>query len=138
MTSKSARKPSGGVFDVPKLAARQKELLEQSAKPDFWDRPDGAQAVLKELDRIKAQLVGYEGLRSRLEEARLFLTMAEEEGTDDSEAALDAARAELERQELQIMLGGEFDRLGAIISIHPGAGGTEAQDWAEMLLRLYL
>src|SRR6266851_2793140 len=125
MTSKSARKPSGGVFDVPKLAARQKQLLEQSAKPDFWDRPDGAQAVLKELDRTKEQLVG-------------------EEGTDDSEAAhetetaLDAARAELERQELQIMLGGEFDRLGAIVSIHPGAGGTEAQDWAEMLLRLYL
>ena len=56
MTSKSARKPSGGVFDVPKLAARQKQLLEQSAKPDFWDRPDGAQAVLKELDRIKAHL----------------------------------------------------------------------------------
>ena len=144
MTSKSARKPSGGVFDVSKLAARQKELLEQSAKPDFWDRPDAAQAVLKELDRIKEQLVGYEGLRSRLEEARLFLTMAEEEGTDDSEAAreteaaLDAAREELERQELQIMLGGEFDRLGAIVSIHPGAGGTEAQDWAEMLLRLYL
>ena len=53
MTSKSARKPSGGVFDVPKLAARQKQLLEQSAKPDFWDRPDGAQAVLKELDRTK-------------------------------------------------------------------------------------
>jgi peptide chain release factor 2 len=144
MTSKSARKPSGGVFDVSKLAARQKELLEQSAKPDFWDRPDAAQAVLKELDRIKEQLVGYEGLRGRLEEARLFLTMAEEEGADDSEAAretevaLDAARAELERQELQIMLGGEFDRLGAIVSIHPGAGGTEAQDWAEMLLRLYL
>src|ERR1700687_3207016 len=144
MTSKSARKPSGGVFDVSKLAARQKELLEQSAKPDFWERPDAAQAVLKELDRIKEQLVGYEGLRSRLEEARLFLTMAEEEGTDDSEAAreteaaLDAAREELERQELQVMLGGEYDRLGAIVSIHPGAGGLEAQDWAEMLLRLYL
>ena len=84
MTSKSARKPSGGVFDVSKLAARQKELLEQSAKPDFWDRPDAAQAVLKELDRIKEQLVGYEGLRSCLEEARLFLTMAEEEGAEQT------------------------------------------------------
>jgi peptide chain release factor 2 len=79
-----------------------------------------------------------------LEEAALFLTMAEEEGTDDSEAAREAGRAiaavrqEIEAQELKAMLGGEFDRLGAIVSIHPGAGGTEAQDWAEILLRLYL
>jgi peptide chain release factor 2 len=90
------------------------------------------------------QLSGFEKLEKALDEARVFLAMAEEEGTDDSDAAqetetaLAAARVEIERQELQVMLGGEHDRLGAIVSIHPGAGGTEAQDWAEMLLRLYM
>jgi peptide chain release factor 2 len=135
---------SGGVFDVAALEARANELLEQSSKPTFWDNPEAAQAILKEQDRIKDQRAGYERLRRTLEEARLFLTVAEEEGADNAEAAaetataLQAARLELERQELQMMLGGEYDRLGAIVSIHPGAGGTEAQDWAEMLLRLYL
>lgn len=137
-------KISGGVFDVPQLTARAAELLEQTARPDFWERPESAQSILREHDRIKAQLADYNRLSTTLEEAHLFLTMAEEDGSDDSEAAreaqnaLELSRAALERQELQTMLGGEYDRLGAIVSIHPGAGGMEAQDWAEMLLRLYL
>jgi peptide chain release factor 2 len=74
----------------------------------------------------------------------VFLAMAEEEAAEDSEAAheaertLQAAAEEVRAQEMRVMLGGEHDRLGAIVSIHPGAGGTEAQDWAEILLRLYL
>ncbi len=74
----------------------------------------------------------------------MFLAMAEEEAAEDSEAAheaertLQAASEEVRAQEMRVMLGGEHDRLGAIVSIHPGAGGTEAQDWAEILLRLYL
>jgi len=135
---------SGGVFDQPQLTARQKELEEKSAKASFWDKPEEAQTVLKEQNEIRDKLSGFGKLRERLEESRLYLSMAEEEGADDSEAArelaksLEAARAEIDGQELKVMLSGEFDRLGAIVSVHPGAGGTEAQDWAEILLRLYL
>ena len=99
---------------------------------------------MKEQNQIRDQLAARERLRSGLDEARLFLAMAEEEGAEDSEAAresqsaLAAARAELERQEIEVMLGGEHDRLGAIVSIQAGAGGMEAQDWAEILERLYL
>ncbi len=136
--------PCGGVFDLPKLIARRQELSEQSTRPGFWDNQETAQAVLKEQDRIKAQSDGIQRLISALEDACVYLAMAEEEGDENSEAAretsaaLETARAQLERQELQVMLGGEYDRLGGIVSIHPGAGGTEAQDWAEILLRLYL
>jgi len=143
-SSKIAPISSGGVFDVPALTTRQNQLVEQSAKHDFWDDRDKAQASLKEQEQLRVQLSGYKMLRDKLAEARVFLEMAEEEGADDSEAAretvsaLDASRTELDRQELRLMLSGEHDRLGAIVSIHPGAGGMEAQDWAEMLLRLYL
>ena len=99
---------------------------------------------MKEQNQLKDLLAARERLRTRLDEARLFLAMAEEEGAEDSEAAresqaaLAAARTELERQEIELMLGGEHDRLGAIVSIQAGAGGMEAQDWAEILERLYL
>ncbi|MGH7863926.1 MAG: peptide chain release factor 2, partial [Candidatus Binataceae bacterium] len=134
----------GRRLDVSSLEARHKQLLDLSSKTEFWDRPDAAQAVLREQDQIKQQLESFRRLRERLDEARVFLQMAEEDGAQDSEAAreteaaLNSARTELEQRELQLMLSGEYDRLDAIVSIHPGAGGLEAQDWAEMLMRLYL
>jgi peptide chain release factor 2 len=135
---------SGGVFDVPQLTDRHQKLVEQSAKQDFWDNQETAQAALKEQEQLRAQIAAWKLLREKLEEARVFLDMAEDEGAEDSEAAhetataLETARGELEKAELRVMLSGEYDRLGAIVSVHAGAGGMEAQDWAEMLLRMYM
>ncbi len=69
-TSIPALKNSGGVFDVARLKARHEELLKETGKPGFWDRPDTAQATLKENDRINEQLAGFERLRASLDEAR--------------------------------------------------------------------
>src|SRR5258708_35835468 len=105
----TAPKSSGGVFDVPALTVRQNQLVEQSAKPDFSDRQETAQAALKEQEQIRAQLTGYKMLRDKLDEARVFLQMAEEDGRDESEAAretqaaLDVSPAVLDRHELRLM-----------------------------------
>ena len=141
---KSAPVNSGGGFDPAQLTARQAALAAQASQPEFWNQPEAAQSNLREQDQIREQLAEVEKLRHLVEEARLFLAMAEEEGHEDSEAAHEAERAvaavreALDGQELKVMLSGEFDRLSAIVSIHPGAGGEEAQDWASILLRLYL
>jgi peptide chain release factor 2 len=91
---------------------------------------------------LEASIKSVDGVGALLEDAEVLLTLAEEEkdGAAAGEAAdkLDKAREALEAVEVRRMLSGERDRLNAIVSIHPGAGGTEAQDWSDMLLRMYL
>jgi peptide chain release factor 2 len=132
---------SGGTFDLPGLEKRAAELSEVAAKPDLWNDPERAQTVSRESARIQATITGWREHRDHVDEARLFLEMAEE-GDADALAELatqvDLMSQTLDRLELQQMLGGEHDPGNAIVEIHPGAGGLEAQDWAEMLLRMYL
>src|SRR5438105_2035740 len=88
----------------------------ESARPDFWDKPEAAQSVLKEQNEIRDQVATFERLRKLLGDAGLFLTMADDDGGDNSEAAqeaqkaLEAARGELQSQEFRLMLSGEHDR----------------------------
>jgi peptide chain release factor 2 len=112
---------------------------------EFWDDPDAAQRVIADANKIKRWTQPLGELDALLEEAELYSEMsAEAEGEDAvAEAAAEEAKALggalelLERLESNYMLGGEQDDKGAILEIHPGAGGTESQDWAEMLLRMY-
>ncbi len=109
--------------------------------PDFWNDPDKAQQVARQLKSLKAQVAEWDRTHSRWEDLGVLLELAVEENDEATlqEAAqqLDELQRDVERLELATLLSGEYDDADAILSIHAGAGGTEAQDWAEMLTRMY-
>lgn len=115
--------------------------------PDFWDDQAQAQSISTRYSRLRSRLDGYRRLVSQVDDLELLLDMsAEETAGDDLDAdavdeverlVADVSRT-IERLEEQRLFTGEFDAGDAVVSIHPGAGGTESQDWAEMLLRMYL
>lgn len=132
----------GGGFDVDSKQKRVEELSQLTAQPDFWNDADKAQTVLKEQSALKTVLSSWEKHQADLEEARFFLDVARDEKSEDAlgEAAgkVAAITKEMAQTELAQLLGEPDDRRNALITLHPGAGGTEAQDWAEILLRMYL
>ena len=117
-------------------------LDEKVADASIWNDPASAQAMMRQLTELKDKVEVWNGLAQRVQECLELLALAEDEDDSDTVAAVAAdaeqIAAELARLEFQLALSGPHDRDGAILSIHAGAGGTEAQDWAEMLLRMYL
>lgn len=113
-----------------------------SAAPDFWDRPAEAQKTLQELTALKNYVEQIEGLERQQTDLADLLEMAVSEAELDLlgeiETGVNGLRQEIEKLELTTMLNGEYDRYNVYLTIHPGAGGTESQDWAEMLLRMYV
>ena len=111
------------------------------AATGFWDRPEEAQKTVAQVKVAKRSVDEYDARGSSLRSLRELLDLAESEGEASMLVEIERELAELEQQvdglETRSLLRGEHDRLGALIQIHPGAGGTESQDWAEMLLRMY-
>jgi peptide chain release factor 2 len=139
--STSGSPSSGGIFDLGGLEKRAADLAEQAARPDLWNDPKRAQEVTRENSRITAAIGGWKTQREGVDEAQVFLEIAEEgdaEALAELKAKVDSVTHTLDQLELQQLLGGEHDAGNAIVEIHPGAGGLEAQDWAEMLLRMYM
>ncbi|PTQ50969.1 MAG: Peptide chain release factor 2 [Brockia lithotrophica] len=117
------------------------KLEAEATRPDLWDDPVRAQRLLSELGDLRETLDTVDELGRKLEDAETLLELLREE--EDPELAAEFERTarsleeELERFELRLLLSGPYDARNAIVEIHPGAGGTEAQDWAEMLYRMY-
>ncbi|MBU6283860.1 peptide chain release factor 2 [bacterium] len=140
-SSRSASPRSGGSFDLPGLTRRSAELDQLSADESLWQNAERAQSVLRERSSVQGKLGRMRKLTDGVEEIALYLDMAadgEEDALVEADSRLAALEAEAGRFELERMLGGEHDASNAIVEIHPGAGGVEAQDWAEMLLRMVL
>ncbi|MEI8250493.1 MAG: peptide chain release factor 2 [Synechococcus sp. ELA057] len=128
-------------LDVPALKARQQDLEQLASQPDFWDDQKQAQARMRQLDDVKAQLEQLAQWQSAVADADATVELYALEPDDDllaeSSEALQKLRADLDRWELERLLSGTYDKEGAVISINAGAGGTDAQDWALMLMRMY-
>lgn len=131
----------GGIFDVAGAEERAAALDRQAAEPDFWNDAERAQAVLRERADVINVVENWQRQAAALDDARVFLELAEE-GDEEAAAELREKLDEIEEGiadiELRRILGGEHDGGNAILTLHPGAGGTEAQDWADMLLRMYV
>ncbi len=130
-----------------KLLEQKKQLDEQAAQPDFWNDVENTKKVLKEQKTVNEKVGSYENLVRMYEDAQTMLELAAEEEFDSEEeqenflqdirSSLKEIAQRIEEEKLSALLSGEFDQNNAILSFHAGAGGTEAQDWVQMLYRMY-
>ncbi len=131
----------GSALRIEELRAKAEELDAITADPDFWNNQETSGKILKEAKNLKDKIADYENLEAKLEDTITLAELAIEENDesliDEVEQAAREIEEEEEKQRLELLLSGEYDRNNAIVSFHPGAGGTEAQDWAQMLYRMY-
>ena len=135
-------KSYGGIFDVTAKSERVSELEAEIAQPEFWDRGEQAQELLKERTNLQKIVESWETAERQLEDIQVLIELGEEsedqDALDEVNALLPVLEKHVGRMEFSRMLSGEHDSNNALLSINAGAGGTEAQDWADMVLRMYL
>jgi len=128
-------------FDLAGLKIKQQELTGKLEKQDFWNDQENAARVLKEKKSIENKIEEYEAIAELVEDVETLILMAEEEGDhsliDEIKSSYEDAVSKTEGLKIKTLLDGPYDDHNAIISIHAGSGGTDAQDWAAMLLRMY-
>lgn len=138
----SGSKNSGGLFDIDRKRLDIRELEEKIAAPGFWDDNEAAQKLLKERTAMEKDVETWDRVCRQLADAKVLIELGEEEEDEATLAEvhdlMDALEKDVDNTEFQKMLSGPHDKSACYLSINAGAGGTESQDWAEMLLRMYL
>lgn len=131
----------GGLFDLDLKQEMIANFEEKMTAPDFWDDNDRAQSTIAELNAVKSVVDDYNQMNNEHEDLSTMLELAEEEGDESLEADLAKSVTALVKKvsdfELQLLLSEPYDKLNVILELHPGAGGTESQDWGQMLYRMY-
>jgi len=127
---------------VANKAQQIQKLEEESVASDFWSDNRKAQALMQQLNSLREEVTTWEGIATQLADLQGLAQLLEEEPDEEMQAevaqSLQPIEAQIEKLQFALMLSGEHDERGAIVSIHAGSGGVDAQDWAEMLLRMYL
>ena len=129
---------SGLHFDLPKLEKEKLELESKMNEDGFWDDQKTALNIISRLNYCKEILETYNSIFTSVNDSLELLELGDEELIEEVDTLLPELKKQLNDFELSVLFTGEFDNLGAILEIHPGAGGTEAQDWADMLYRMYV
>lgn len=134
--------PSGGIFDVPVLGSRLETIQKELQSEDAWENPAKSQELLKERSRIESTLQPLNSLIKKLEDINILIELSsEEEGdvfSEDIQEIINALKTGIDDLEMKSMLSSDMDINNAIMTINPGAGGVESQDWAQMLMRMYI
>ena len=141
-TSKSPSPFCGGIFDWDTIDERLAELNHRAEDPTLWDDPGKAQKVMRERQALERNVTAYRDLEQQFEDAKTLIELGEMEDDSDSvaegETALGEVRVAAQKREVEALLSGEADANDTYLEIHAGAGGTESQDWASMLARMYM
>jgi peptide chain release factor 2 len=127
----------GGVFDIDAKGEKLAGLEKAAGLPGFWDDAVAAQAIMRDITRLRNQVVIWQKLSRHLEDTRELAELGDEDLADDLSLEVSILEKEVNELEFRTLFSGQYDDEDAILALHAGAGGTEAQDWAEMLLRMY-
>lgn len=126
---------------LSQMKSEIQQLENRAAEPGFWDDMENSQKILQRTANLKAKVEKYEKLVARYEDTLALIELGDEAEdlslVEEAQAEIDAIRTDIDRQRLETLLTGEYDKNNAILTFHAGSGGTEAQDWAEMLYRMY-